>query len=145
MEIWTRVFRLPDKEWWILCSSEQKWGYARQEHFVAFGTPIDCMPLLPMLEGSYAQAVALVLDGLKYAGLPSNQLNSFPFQEMVHLALSWETEYWVALGVKWLETGYPLSNDLSAQVRKVGANKGFTIQLRHRALKLARSWAGGES
>src|SRR5688500_20291702 len=116
------VFKLPQKEWWILISLDGQWGYEQENRFIAFTSPLTCIPLLPLLELSYPEAVASIQQGLNQAGVNLNLLSTFPFNHTLQLALNWNTEYWPSLAVKWLENGYPISEEFvnRSEERRVG-------------------------
>lgn len=133
------VFRIPDKEWWILLSPNLEWGLEKEEEFREFAVPETCMSLLPLLELTYTTSCNMIYEGLQQASLGRELLQTFPFSNVLQLALNWKTEYWASLAVKWLESGYPISVELLSCLEKLQNKKEFSQQLRHRAMRLIKS------
>jgi hypothetical protein len=134
------IFQLPQKEWWVLLSLDNQWGYEKENRFVAFTSPPACIPLLPLLELSYSESVTSIQHGLDQAGVNPNLLSTFPFNHILYLALNWEREYWAALAVKWLEDGYPISEEFLDRLKMWQKEKKLSQALRHRAGRLIKQY-----
>lgn len=94
------------------------------------------MPLLPLLERSYSEAVELIQAKLREAGKAENLTEAFPFDLLMQCALTWETSYWPSLAVQWLEADYPLSDQSVIDLRRIMKDKRYSQSLRHRAQHL---------
>ncbi len=131
-----RVFRLPGKVWGILLSESFEWGLCQEGRFRPFATPKDCMPLLPLLELAYTEVEALIGRGLEQVRRSPARSMSFPYDDLLHLALSWPSDYWPSLAIRWFEEGYPISERLLEHLRALRDNELLSQRLRHRAGKL---------
>ena len=130
------VFQMPGKEWFVLLGADNQWGFEREGQFLPFTTSSSCMPLLPLLEKPYAEVVELIQAKLREAGKAENLTEAFPFDLLIQRALTWETSYWPSLAVRWLETDYPLSDQTVIDLRRIGKDKHYDQNLRHRAQHL---------
>lgn len=139
------IFKVPQKAWWVLLSLDYRWGYEKEDEFISFSSPSVCIPLLPLLELSYPEAVILVQQGLNQAGADLNLLSIFPFNDLLHLALNWETDYWVSLAVRWLENGYPISEELVDCLKPWQEEKKHSQGLRHRAQRLIKQYENSQN
>jgi hypothetical protein len=139
------IFKLPQKEWWVLLSLDNQWGYEKESRFISFTSPPACIPLLPLLELSYPEAVTSIQQSLNQAGVNLNLLNTFPFNDILYLALNWETEYWASLAVKWLENGYPVSEEFVSCLKMWQEEKKHSQALRHRAGRLIKQYKNSQN
>src|SRR5262245_59199255 len=64
-----------------------------------------------------------------------------PAHDVLIAGLSWETQYWPALAVQWLEQGAPVDAEIAALLEKVASQKHFPQSLRHKAFAIARRWS----
>lgn len=133
-----RVFSIHGQNWSVLLSRDNQWGFEYEGEFRSFETPAGCLPLLPLLEISYSQAIEVVRAGLRQAGVDGLGVESFPFEQLMQRALTWETSYWPTLAVEWLENGYPLSNQFKAALEQITIDKRYSQNLRHRAAHLIK-------
>ncbi len=136
----TQVFHVSKKKWWVLLTQDGKWGFEKEAKFVEFTTPSMCIPLLPLLELPRSEAVELVCEELKRISVDPEVANSFPFYNIVHLALCWKTDYWPMLAVDWLESGYPISEEFVDCLSELQSKKSFSQSLRHRAGRLIKRY-----
>lgn len=104
---------------------------------VEFRPETSLIFLLPVLEIEMRQAQSLMSEGLKEAGLPSELVSTFPFEEVVFTGLESLSEQWATLALPWAE-------ELQASPKLLGAlqvlaAKGRTQRLRHAAQKACAS------
>jgi hypothetical protein len=130
------VFQMPDKAWLVLLGADNQWGFEHEGRFLQFITASSCMPLLPMLERSYSEAIELIRAKLRETGKDENLIETFPFDLLIQRALTWETSYWPLLAVQWLEAGYPLSDQFIIDLKQLVEDKHHSQNLRHRAMHL---------
>ncbi len=64
-----------------------------------------------------------------------------PVRDILIAGLSWETEYWPTLAVRWLEQGAQVDVMLFPLLERIAARKTFPQSLRHKATAIARKWA----
>jgi hypothetical protein len=85
--------------------------------------------LLPVLEYPWSEAI-------------SQQIYSVGFQpdKIIALALSEGSDYWFGLAVRWVEAGYPISEQLATTLEEFGRGKMGSQRDRHVALKRAAEW-----
>ncbi len=133
------VFRIPNKHWWVLLSPTSEWGFEKEAEFIPFTAPEACMPLLPLLELTYEASCDLIREGLQQSTGDRLMLETFPFSNILQLALKWDTEYWPSLAVQWLESGYPISAELLECLGELQDRKKFSQHLRHQAMRLIKS------
>ena len=136
-ETYVQVFSIPGKSWWVVLLLPQNvWGMEKEDRFVEFTTPNQCMPLLPMLEFTYSQALEMIRQGIQQTDVSPKLLEDFPFDNILYLALTWPTHYWPSLAVTWLEEGYPISEELINLLKITHENKTYPQRLRHRSMRL---------
>lgn len=139
------IFQLPQKKWWVLLSLDNQWGYEKENEFIALTSLPVCIPLLPLLELSHPEAVTSIQQGLHQAGVNLNLLSTFPFNYILQLALSWSTDYWPSLAVKWLEHGYPISEELVNCLKTWQEEKKHSQTLRHKAGRLIKQYKNSQN
>jgi hypothetical protein len=64
-------------------------------------------------------------------------------REVVLTGLNWQTEYWAALAVGWLEQGAPIDAEIASALHAIVEKKHFSQGLRHRAFAFARRFEKG--
>ena len=136
---------MPRKNWALLLTSENEWGFEIREQFHPAKTSHDCMPLLPILEGSYVDAVAVIQAGLTAIGADLNLIKTFPFDQIIQRALIWENSYWPTLAVQWLENGYPVAEQFLDALEHIPQAKQYSQQLRHRVQRLLKQYRTSNS
>ncbi|RRW40379.1 hypothetical protein EGJ52_21560 [Pseudomonas luteola] len=90
------------------------------------------MALLPILEYSYPA----VLDELPEHGVITERL----LAEVIDYSLAFPTRHWAWLAASWMESGFPISQEICDKLLAVSANKAEAQKLRHRCFALARRW-----
>lgn len=130
------TFQLPGKSWWVYLTADDGWAVKRGGEVCELTEWSSCTPLLPLLEIPHKDALTLVRDGLRRSGADPSLLETFPFGNVLHMALAWETAYWRDLAVGWLEDGYALTEPLVDLLRRMPGKRHFSQRLRHRALRL---------
>jgi len=136
------VFRLPEKRFAVLLSLESVRGIEQQGMFHPLTTPDRCIPLLPMLELSYEQAMSRIREELQKIDRDPQFAAHFPFDLVIMCALTWPTDYWPSLAIQWFEAGYPISEAHRDALQQMGVNKNYPQRLRHRVLRLLKQAAG---
>lgn len=130
MDDYLPIFQMPGKAWFVLLAADNPWGCEHEGRFLPFTTPSNCMPLLPLLERPYSEVAELIQIKLGEAAKDVNLIETFPFDLLIHHALTWETPYWPLLAVQWLEAGCPLSDQSVTDLKR------HSQSLRHRAQRL---------
>lgn len=136
---------MPRKNWALLLTSENEWGFEIREQFHPAKTPHDCMPLLPILEESYGDVVAVIQTGLTSIGADAHLIKMFPFDHVIQRALTWETSYWPMLAVQWLENGYPVAGEFLVALERIPQVKQYTQPLRHRVQRFLKQYRTSKS
>ncbi len=99
-------------------------------------TPLDQLPpiaLLPLLERSWPELRAS-LDPADADELAE------PLTSTLALALGWETNYWVELGLRWVESDHRFIESLQGELTALTTSRRKGTQnLRHRARRLLPS------
>jgi hypothetical protein len=86
------------------------------------------MTLLPVLERSYQEVDRAIASHVATAGQP-------PWDHLLHLALTWSSDYWPGRALDWLENGYPPIGLLDT-LAWLKDESGRSQPIRHRALRL---------
>jgi hypothetical protein len=133
-----QVFRIPGKNWFVLLSPDNQWGFEHEGKFLPFATPSSCMPLLPMLDRPHSEMADLIKAKLHETGRGDKLIETFPFDFLIQCALTQETSYWPMLAVQWLENGYPLSESILVDLKHIPDNKRYSQNLRHRTKHLIK-------
>jgi hypothetical protein len=137
-----QVFHVSGKTGFVWLNRDNQWGFERDGEFHRFATPTSCMFLLPLLQSSYPENVAVIRTGMRNVGMDDDGLvTSFPFDAIVICALTWEDSYWPLLAVQWLENGYPLSDPITIALRHIPEDKRYSQNLRHRAKHLIKKYS----
>lgn len=95
------------------------------------------MVLLPILEYPYPA----VLEELQEEGAISGEL----LAEVVYYSLDFPSRHWALLAANWVESGFPLSQEICDKMLAVSGNKAESQKLRHKCFALARRWQRANS
>jgi len=134
-----QVFQIPGKKWWVLVTSNGKWGMCRDDRFLAFTSIESVMPLLPLLELSYVDVEELICGGLKRHKIDIRVMDSFPYEYLLCCALTWPTDYWTSLALSWLEEGCPTTKEILACLEVALEKDSLSQKNKHLARKIMRA------
>src|SRR5262249_51358893 len=97
--------------------------------------------LLPFLEHPYSVVVEKLVEGLVAAGLPRAEAEGVCLREVVVFALPGPMKWgWGGHAVSWIETGFPLDEEIASALEQIAQDKRFLQRVRHRAFAAARRW-----
>jgi hypothetical protein len=63
-----------------------------------------------------------------------------PVKEIVLAGLRWDTEYWPALAIAWIEQGAEIDEEVKMALDHVARQNRWSQSVRHKAFTLARRW-----
>jgi hypothetical protein len=105
----------------------------------------DYVALLPLLEHSL-QDVERQLQAVPVAvGLRPECIDSISLERLVLLALGSWGEYWPALAMSWLDSGFPVSREIAQTLQSMSKKKGLAQQVRQRAFALEKRWSKSQA
>lgn len=111
------------------------------ESFAELFARMGYLPLLPPLELPFPEVAGRLISALTGAGIPEESARSVSLRELVGFAIERGSPYWVGRSVDWLQSGFPLDQDLADSLdRLIHEHPEWPQRLRHQASGLVRRW-----
>lgn len=111
---------------------------ARPDALSVVASGQDYVPLLALLEHPLPEVESQFQSCLSAAGVPSESRAAISLERLVAFALNSWGSHWPALAVSWLESGMPITSEISVALESMPDNKGLPQAVRHRAFALSK-------
>lgn len=92
---------ITENGFWCVSNDGNIWEFTEEKHAYVFYL---------LLYTPLKQIIQLIKDGLKLKKLPSKIIVTFPFDELILLAI--KSSFWCHLAMNWVEEGYPLNDEM---------------------------------
>jgi len=110
--------------------------------------PIDeegpsSVSLLPLLRIRYSDFQQNLSQYLRNECKTTMLDASFPYNNILRVALSVQSEGWISLALKWIEdSNYSIGESSIEDFRRIGSIKYYSQKIRHRAIRASARLAG---
>lgn len=118
----------------IIISKQGYWCFLTKSNLLNTAEDNNLMPLLPFLEVGCEIFNEALLDGLSAQGLPSNIVDTFPFDYIMSTAIRVKSDYWTSLAISWLHC-YEINSLIKSILQEVMTATWASQQTKHLAKK----------
>ena len=126
------MFKLPNKNFYIQLENNN-WGIQKEQKFLTFNEIHNCMFILPFLEMTFEEAEKLIQDSIK-----EKNIEPFPLENIVKYSISENSEYWVNLGLIWIEKNIEPDSEIKELLKERIKDKILNQNIRERMKRIIR-------